>query len=80
MLVGPSRGEIRLGAGGGAVSKICSVFGDDVLAGDGAIDRNRLGQRVFQNPEDRRILEKILHPLVADDREKFLARLSLIHI
>ena len=63
-----------LGVGGVAVSKICSAFGDDVLGGDGAIDRNRLGQRVFQNPEDRSILEKILHPLVADDREEFLAR------
>ncbi len=63
-----------LGVGGGAVSKICSAFGDDVLSGDGAIDRDRLGQRVFQNPEDRIILEKILHPLVADDREEFLAR------
>ena len=63
-----------LGVGGVAVAKISAAFGDDVLGGDGAIDRNRLGQRVFQNAEDRSILEKILHPLVADDREEFLAR------
>ena len=49
-----------LGIGGVAVSKICAAFGDDVLGGDGAIDRNRLGQRVFQNAEDRSILGRHL--------------------
>lgn len=63
-----------LGVAGLAVAEICAVFGDEVLREDGSIDRHLLGQRVFQNELDRRKLEHILHPLVACDREEFLAR------
>ncbi len=63
-----------LGVAGPAVAEICRVFGDEILREDGYIDRNLLGQRVFQNEADRRKLEQILHPLVAQDREAFLAR------
>ena len=63
-----------LGVAGPAVAEICAVFGNEVLREDGSIDRNLLGQRVFQNEADRRKLEQILHPLVARDREAFLAR------
>ena len=63
-----------LGVAGSAVALVCAVFGDEVLSEDGSINRNLLGQRVFQNEADRRKLEQILHPLVACDREKFLAR------
>lgn len=62
-----------LEVGGVAVARIHAAFGDDILDGEGAIDRNRLGQHVFQNAEDRSILENILHPLVANEREEFLA-------
>ena len=63
-----------LGVAGPAVAEICTVFGNEVLREDGSIDRNLLGQRVFRNEADRRKLEQILHPLVARDREAFLAR------
>ena len=63
-----------LGVAGPAVAEICTVFGNEVLREDGSIDRTLLGQRVFRNEADRRKLEQILHPLVARDREAFLAR------
>jgi dephospho-CoA kinase len=63
-----------LGVAGPAVAEICTVFGNEVLRENGSIDRNLLGQRVFRNEADRRKLEQILHPLVARDREAFLAR------
>ena len=63
-----------LGVAGPAVAEICTVFGNEALREDGSIDRNLLGQRVFRNEADRRKLEQILHPLVARDREAFLAR------
>ena len=63
-----------LGVAGPAVAEICTVFGNEVLREDGSIDRTLLGQRVFRNEADRRKLEQILHPLVAWDREAFLAQ------
>tara|TARA_B100000575_G_C23028792_1_gene592394 strand:+ start:367 stop:960 length:594 start_codon:yes stop_codon:yes gene_type:complete len=61
-----------LDVAGLAVSKVVEVFGDDVLRSNGAIDRNVLGQRIFKNEFDRQKLERILHPLVANERENFL--------
>ncbi|HEX2061646.1 MAG TPA: dephospho-CoA kinase, partial [Thermoanaerobaculia bacterium] len=39
-----------------------------------AVDRRLLGQRVFGKPEALRRLEKIIHPLVRQDSERFLRR------
>jgi len=40
----------------------------------GGIDRVLLGQRVFTNPAALRRLEEILHPMVAAEEKRFLAR------
>ena len=61
-----------LGVDGLAVAKVRACFGDDVLGSNGAVDRNFLGRHVFGNAFERRKLEQILHPLVANEREKFL--------
>jgi dephospho-CoA kinase len=36
-----------------------------VVTAEGALDRRRLGERVFTNEEERRTLERITHPAVA---------------
>ncbi|MDQ3731215.1 MAG: dephospho-CoA kinase [Pseudomonadota bacterium] len=54
-----------------ALSRISSVFGDDVLLADGQLDRRKLRRMVFDQPEARQQLEGILHPLV---REEIRAR------
>lgn len=40
---------------------------------DGTVDRERLGKAVLGNPEALRDLERIVHPLVRADSERFLA-------
>ena len=67
-----------LGPTGGAVELIVARFGADMLMDSGGIDRQKLGLAVFSNTDDRRALEKILHPLVAADRNKFLAEQQAI--
>ncbi len=37
-------------------------FGDQVFGPGGKLDRRRLGERVFDHPEDRQALEQIVHP------------------
>jgi dephospho-CoA kinase len=43
---------------------ILDRFGPSVLDGNGAVDRRRLGERVFGRPEELRALEAIVHPAV----------------
>ena len=56
-----------------AWTTIVAEFGQDVVTGDGALDRKKLGALVFANPERRRRLEAITHPAI---RERFQARLD----
>jgi dephospho-CoA kinase len=62
--------------GGTAFVPIVSAFGEGVLAADGTIDRKRLGDRVFADPNDRRRLEAIVHPLVRREEERRTALLG----
>ena len=62
-----------LAADGAAVPYIIARFGTSVLADDGGIDRKKLGNHVFEHPQDRKILESILHPMVRQHRDQFLA-------
>ena len=59
--------------GGKAVDSVVETFGNQVLAADGSIDRQRLGAEVFAAPDRRKGLESIIHPLVASSRDSFLA-------
>jgi dephospho-CoA kinase len=62
-----------LGKGGAAVSAVEKAF-PGVRAEAGAIDRRRLGQRVFGRPAELRRLERILHPMVRAVERRWLAR------
>ena len=52
-------------AGGAAIPAIARQFGPEFVAADGALDRARMRQRAYAQPESRRALERIIHPLVA---------------
>lgn len=52
-------------AGGRAIPEIRRQFGDAMIAGDGAMDRQAMRQEVFTNPTARQQLEAIIHPLVS---------------
>ncbi len=43
---------------------VAALFGADLLAPDGGVDKARLASRVFADPEARRQLEARIHPLV----------------
>jgi len=45
---------------------------------DVAVDRTRLGAAVLDNPERLKQLEAIVHPLVREEEENFLARVSAL--
>lgn len=61
-----------LGPGGAAVPAIARLFPDVVV--DGAVDRKKLGQRVFADPQALRRLEAILHPMVRSSARTFIRR------
>jgi dephospho-CoA kinase len=51
-------------SGGAAIPAIRTVFGDGFIGADGALDRDRMRQHVFAQPDAKRALEAIIHPLV----------------
>ncbi|MGW7257847.1 dephospho-CoA kinase [Streptomyces sp. NPDC054834] len=46
------------------LAAVAEAFGDQVLAGDGSLDRPKLGSIVFADPEKLALLNSIVHPLV----------------
>ena len=50
--------------GGRAMPAILAEFGEQLIAPDGAMDREAMRALVFSNPQSKRQLEAIIHPLV----------------
>jgi dephospho-CoA kinase len=46
------------------LAAVVGVFGPEVLTAEGDLDRPALGAIVFNDPERRKVLEQIVHPLV----------------
>ncbi|MEV7126287.1 dephospho-CoA kinase [Streptomyces sp. NPDC093260] len=46
------------------LAAVVEAFGPDVLAGDGGLDRPKLGSIVFADPDKLAVLNSIVHPLV----------------
>ena len=57
-----------------ALAEIARHFGDGVLAADGSLDRAALRALIFQDPEQRKWLEQLLHPLIHQEVSEHLAR------
>ena len=47
-----------------ALKEISNHFGEGMIKSNGHLDRKVLRQQVFDNPIERRWLEKLLHPLI----------------
>jgi dephospho-CoA kinase len=45
--------------------KLVERFGERILAGDGEIERRRLGEIIFQDEAARRFLNSVIHPAVS---------------
>lgn len=52
------------GPGGAAMAEIERAFGAEVVAGDGALDRDRMRALAFGDATARSRLEAILHPMI----------------
>ncbi len=61
--------------GTAGAEQILETFGNEVFQTDGNLDRSKLGYIVFGNPELRRVLESIVHPLVKARASEIVAQL-----
>ena len=62
--------------GESALSKIVRQFGETILNPDGTLNRAQLRQTIFQNPDKKRLLESILHPLIRKEMMHQIAALT----
>lgn len=60
-----SRDVVAPGSDG--LAKIVAAFGQDVLDLTGSLDRARMRERVFSDPEKRKQLEAITHPAIREE-------------
>jgi len=51
---------------------VVAEFGEETLAADGTIDRERLGLLVFSDPGKRERLNNLVHPAVKDELERWM--------
>ncbi|GAE34101.1 dephospho-CoA kinase [Halalkalibacter akibai] len=56
--------------GTSALQAIRNHFGDKVLNEDGTLARKQLGAIIFKNPEERKVLNQIVHPAVRNRMEE----------
>lgn len=54
------------------LAAVRAAFGNDVIAGDGTLDRARLRAVVFADADARERLERILHPIIAARRARWI--------
>ena len=50
--------------GGAALPALAEAFGPEILAADGALDRDRMRHIAFEDPTSKRRLEGVLHPMI----------------
>jgi len=51
---------------------ICKVFGDDIFFADGSLNRQKLGELIFNDPTKRQMLNSIVHPRIIEECQKIL--------
>lgn len=61
--------------GTAGLEQIRSTFGNSIFDADGTLDRKALGEIVFNNPEKRKLLESIVHPLVRQRAQDLVSAL-----
>ena len=59
-----------------ALAAVVDHFGREVLDDDGRLDRQRLRELVFNDPEKRKLLEQLLHPEIRDRMREKLAHVD----
>ncbi len=62
--------------GTSGLAAIVEHFGEDILLADGGLDRAALRKIVFDNPDERKVLEDITHPRIRDEIARQLSQAS----
>ena len=62
-----------VGPGTKGLANVVKSFGESILGADGALDRAKLGKIVFADEEKRLLLNSIIHPLVIEHQDRWLA-------
>lgn len=62
-----------------AYQEIIDTFGDNVLSPDGQIDRSVLGDIIFNDPQKKQLLNRIVHPHVREDTNLQLKHIEKNH-
>ena len=57
------------GPHGAAVAAVVAAFGSEARTAEGAMNRDFIRQRVFEQPQERQRLEAILHPLIREEAQ-----------
>ncbi len=60
--------------GSPTLKKVVAAFGPEVIGVGGALDRKRMREIVFSDPDRRQVLEAILHPAILEEMERRSAR------
>ena len=56
-----------------AIPAIRKLFGAEAIGPDGAMDRQRMRDHVFADPEAKRRLERLLHPMIREESRRRIA-------
>ncbi len=59
-----------------AWNEMVRSFGKEILLEDGSIDRKKLAERVFADPDQRKHLNQILHPLITEEIEQRIREIA----
>jgi len=59
--------------GGAALEHIKALFGEGFIGPSGAMDREAMRQRVFNDPGAKRALEALLHPMIRTESQRRIA-------
>ncbi len=60
--------------GGVGLRRIVEAFGEWVLRSDGTLDRARVSEVIFSDPEKRELINSILHPLIIAEQDELMRR------
>jgi dephospho-CoA kinase len=58
------------------LAAVVAAFGESVLNSDGSLNRSALGQQIFADSAERRRLEEILHPRIAELSNRQISELQ----
>jgi dephospho-CoA kinase len=59
-----------------ALPLIEQQFGSEFISADGSLNRNKMRSLVFENPEARKVLEAITHPLIRQETNRQAMQLT----